>query len=120
MQTIQDPIEQTFSGPPSIPIVDGLPLAVAFGHVTPLGAAVKNSEHAVEHGAMVLPLATGLLRREQWFDALERFVGQLIPPTTIGVRLVSMLLLAFRSHEIGLLAEDQSRHFSQKRNHASA
>jgi len=34
---------------------------------------------------MVLLLAAGLLLRKEWFDALERFVGQLVPSRARGL-----------------------------------
>jgi hypothetical protein len=43
-------------------VVDGLPLAVAFGQVAPGGAGVQSPEDAVEDGAVVLPLAASAAR----------------------------------------------------------
>ena len=64
MQAVQDPIEQPFSRPTSVPVVDRLPFAVAFRHVAPLCAAVKDPEHPVQHNTVIVPSTAWRLLRK--------------------------------------------------------
>ena len=78
VQPRKDPIEQTFARPSSVAPVNGLPLAVALGHVAPLRASVEDPEHPVEDGAMVGPLAAASLGRQYWLDAIPCIIGEFV------------------------------------------
>src|SRR6516164_4029767 len=62
LQPLQDAVEQAALAQLVEAVVDGLPGAVALGQVAPGGAGVQPPEHAVEHQAVVLPLAARLAR----------------------------------------------------------
>jgi len=79
MQPVQNSIEQSFTRPASIPVIDAWPLAVAIGHVTPLRAAVEHPEEAVERGAMIIPSSPALLFGKQRLDSLPTFIAHFIP-----------------------------------------
>src|SRR5262249_49460156 len=68
----------TLLAPATIPIMDGLPRAVALRNITPLGASMQVPEQAVENAAMLSPgMATGRSTvRQIWFDQRKLLISQ--------------------------------------------
>jgi len=74
------PVQQAARAALGEAVVDGLPLAVAFGQVAPGGAGVEPPEDAIEDGTVVLPLAAPLAgaRRKEGSQQLPLLVGKFV------------------------------------------
>jgi hypothetical protein len=107
VQAMEDLVEQPLTRPASVASVDRLPLAVARGHVAPVGARVEDPEDAVEDGAVVGPPATAMLTREQVLDAFVAVVGHLVATARSPINATSGAAPILRHR--GLLAGDQHR-----------
>jgi hypothetical protein len=80
LQPLDNAVEQAAVAHPPEAVVDGLPGAEALGQVAPGGAGVEPPEDAVEHKAVVLPLAArlGRLRGEEGSEQLPLLVGEFV------------------------------------------
>src|SRR5262249_9465507 len=81
LEPLGNPVEQTAPADLAEPVVDGLPGPEAFGQVAPGGAGIESPEDAVEHQAVVLPLAAPFARpaREEGSQELPLSVGKFVP-----------------------------------------
>src|SRR5690606_31831621 len=57
LDRLQEPVPGTVRRPAAMPLVDGLPGAVAFRQVTPRNTGADPEQDPVEHGAVVVPPA---------------------------------------------------------------
>lgn len=56
----KDLLPDTFLGPTAAAFMGGLPLAVAFRQIVPVGSAAKHPQHAVEKLPVIGPAAPGI------------------------------------------------------------
>lgn len=87
-QGSQYPIQRAIFAVPRKSIVDTLPLAISFRHVTPRGSAAKDPEHAVEGDSMIVPLSTTPLFGQVWLNQFPLIIRQFItryvtPPSSV-------------------------------------
>src|SRR5262249_17741410 len=81
LQPLDDALEQAALAQLAEAVVDGLPGAVALRQVGPGGGGVQPPEDAVEHRAVVLPLAAARTRpgREEGSHKLPLLVRKFVP-----------------------------------------
>lgn len=87
VQPLQDAVEGAVGPPAAQPVVDRLPIAVAFGQLPPLGSGVQDPEDAVEGRQVVVPLPAGLAGGgHEILDQGELLGGQLVVAGHGGLR----------------------------------
>ena len=99
VQTPQDAVEELLPRLAPVGVVDAWPLAVAFGHATPLAVTVEDPEHAVERRVVIVPSPTTLLPGQQRLDPLPRVVRELVP--AVGLTRMPWLLKRRDHHNCG-------------------
>jgi len=78
LQGFEDSIEGAVAAVAVEATIDGLPFAVAFGHVAPWCTRPKNPEHPIDDLTMVLPLSTATLLGKQLFDQIPLRIFELV------------------------------------------
>ena len=79
LETPQDFVPEALTGPGAEAVVDALPGAELLREVAPAAAVGQGPEDAVDHEAVVLPLAAALaVLGQQVLDLRELLVGKLV------------------------------------------
>src|ERR1039458_9448609 len=77
-QRLENAVEGAIASPAVEAVVDAFPFSVPFGQVTPRCAGAENPQHAVKHGAMIVPSSAASLFGEQSLDEIPMSIAQLI------------------------------------------
>ena len=78
LQRFEDTIKDAIGSPAIEPMIDALPLSIAFGQIAPRCSGSENPEHAIERGAMIIPFAAAFLYWEQTFETFPLLVADFI------------------------------------------
>jgi len=79
-QAVQDLLPRPVPRPATMPVIDGLPVPVLRGQVTPRAARPAPEQDPVDHHAVVIPAATlPRVRRQQRLQPRPLLIAQIMP-----------------------------------------